>query len=84
MPARPRLIIADSEKSADQLYATRFFAPDPFLFLEKNGRRIVLLSDLEVDRGRESVPDGIEIEAYSDYEKPLKTAGKRPPYEEGR
>jgi len=84
MPARTRLIIADSEKSADQLYATRFFAPDAFLFLQKAGKRVVLLSDLEVDRGRASVADGIEVEAYSDYENPLKKKanGKRPAYEE--
>ena len=48
----PKLIIADSERDADMLYATRFFAPDPFIFLARNGRRSVVLSDLEVDRGR--------------------------------
>lgn len=48
-----RLIIADSERDPDILYATRFFAPDPFLFLQQpDGRRTVVLSDLEVDRGR--------------------------------
>ena len=48
----PRLIIAASEQCPDMLYATRFFAPDPFLFLEKNGNRTVVLNDLEIDRGR--------------------------------
>jgi len=48
----PKLIVADTERDADQLYATRFFAPDPFLFLEENGRRTIVLSDLEIDRGR--------------------------------
>lgn len=48
----PRLIIAASEHCPDQLYATGFFAPDPFLFLEKNGKRSILLNDLEIDRGR--------------------------------
>jgi len=48
----PRLIIADSEHCPDMLYATRFFAPDPFLFLDKNGRRSIVLNDLEIDRGR--------------------------------
>ena len=47
-----RLIIADSERDPDMLYATRFFAPDAFLFLEQNGHRIAVLNDLEVDRGR--------------------------------
>lgn len=48
----PRLIIADSERDPDMLYATRLFVPDAFLFLEQNGRRTIALSDLEVDRGR--------------------------------
>ncbi len=47
-----RLIVADSERDPDMLYATRFFVPDAFLFLEQNGRRTIVLSDLEVDRGR--------------------------------
>jgi len=47
-----RLIIADSERDPDLLYATRFFAPDAFVYLEKKGRKILLLSDLEIDRGR--------------------------------
>src|SRR5713101_5877995 len=47
-----RLIVAASENDADMLYATRFFAPDPFIFLERNGKRILVLSDLEIDRGR--------------------------------
>jgi Xaa-Pro aminopeptidase len=34
------------------LYATRFFVPDPFIFLEQAGRTTILLGDLEVDRGR--------------------------------
>lgn len=34
------------------LYATGFHAPDAFFFLEHNGKKTVLLSDLEIDRGR--------------------------------
>ncbi|HWB60514.1 MAG TPA: Xaa-Pro peptidase family protein [Chthoniobacteraceae bacterium] len=52
--SQPRLIVADSEHSPDMLYATRFFAPDPFIFLEKNGRRSIVLNDLEIDRGRKT------------------------------
>ncbi len=54
-PARrepPRLIIAASEHDADMLYATRFYVPDAFIYLRQDGRSTVLLSDLEVDRGR--------------------------------
>ena len=48
----PRLIVAVSETDPDLLYATRFFAPDAFVFLEKAGRRLILLNDLEINRGR--------------------------------
>ena len=54
-PARrapAKLVIAGSEESADMLYATKFFVPDPFVLLVQDGRKTILLSDLEVDRGR--------------------------------
>ena len=47
-----RLIVAASENDPDMLYATRMFAPDPFIFLQQNGKRTVVLSDLAIDRGR--------------------------------
>lgn len=63
--APPRLLVADSERSPDMLYATRFFAPDAFLFLEKNGRTFAMFSDLEIDRARKSARVD-EIVAYSE------------------
>ena len=50
--SKTRLMVAASESDADMLYATRFFAPDAFIFLEQNGKRTLVLSDLEIDRGR--------------------------------
>src|SRR4051812_34124563 len=47
-----RLIVAASEHDPDMLYATRFFAPDAFIFLEERGKRTLVLSDLEIDRAR--------------------------------
>jgi len=67
-PPLPKLIAAASEHDADILYATRFFAPDPFLFLEKGGRTCVLLSDLEIDRGRRDATVD-EVVAYSEVSK---------------
>ena len=49
---KARLIISESEQGADMLHATGFRAPDPFVWLESRGRRSILLSDLEIDRGR--------------------------------
>jgi Xaa-Pro aminopeptidase len=67
-PSFPKLIVAASENDADVLYATRFFAPDAFLFLEKDGHTCVLLSDLEIDRGRRDATVD-EVVAYSDISK---------------
>ena len=47
-----KLIYAASPSSADMMYATGFHAPDPFLFLEHRGKKTIVLSDLEIDRGR--------------------------------
>ncbi|MBI1840074.1 MAG: aminopeptidase P family protein [Verrucomicrobia bacterium] len=46
------LIFADSEHDANMLYAVRMFVPDPFVFLRLNGKSIVVMSDLELDRAR--------------------------------
>lgn len=47
-----RLIIADSEKDANLYYATRFLAPDSFVFVQVDGKKILLMSDLELDRAK--------------------------------
>lgn len=47
-----RLIIAASEADADLYYATRFLAPDPFVFVWHDQEKLLLMSDLEVDRAR--------------------------------
>lgn len=46
------LIIAASETDANLYYATRFLAPDSFIFLQAGGRKILLMSDLEIDRAK--------------------------------
>jgi Xaa-Pro aminopeptidase len=47
-----RLIVADSEKNANLYYASRFLAPDPFIFAQVDGRKVVVMSDLELDRAK--------------------------------
>jgi hypothetical protein len=63
----PRLIFASSEESADMLYATKFSVPDAFLFLLQNGKKTILLSDLEIDRGRKQAKVD-ELIAFSSIE----------------
>lgn len=74
----PRLIVAASEIDADMLYATRFLATDPFVFLEQNGRRTILLSDLEIDRGRRQARID-EIASYGEIERELQGASRKAP-----
>jgi Xaa-Pro aminopeptidase len=47
-----RLMVAPSGHDADMLYATRFYADDPFIWWEARGKTHVALSPLEIDRAR--------------------------------
>ena len=71
-----RFIVAASETDPDMLYATRFSAPDPFAYLDKAGRRLALLNDLEIDRGRAQARVD-EVIAYGDV---AKRTGKEPSF----
>lgn len=60
-----RILYADSETNADLYYATRFLAGDPFLYVERAGRRMLVVGDLEFGRAhREARVD--EIVSTSD------------------
>src|SRR6266568_1714511 len=77
----PRLIVAASEIDPDMLYATKFWAPDPFIFLQRNGKRTLVLSDLEIDRGRKQA-DADEFVMFSEIEREVQGKSKKtPPYE---
>jgi Xaa-Pro aminopeptidase len=76
-----RLIVAASENDPDMLYATRFFAPDAFIFLEERGKRTLVLSDLEIDRARKTA-HADEFVSYSALEKEVQgNQRKAPAYE---
>ena len=75
-----RLIISESELGADMLHATGFRAPDPFVYLESSGRRAILLSDLELDRGlREAQVDEVVSQSELAAQLEKKGAGKGKP-----
>jgi Xaa-Pro aminopeptidase len=68
MPTDPDvLLIAASETDSNLYYATRFPAPDPFIFLRVKGETILVMSDLEVDRARATATVDTVL-PYSDYE----------------
>src|SRR5437667_3352455 len=78
---KARLIVAASETDPDMLYATKFWAPDPFIFLERNGRRTLVLSDLEIDRGRKQA-DADEFVMFSKLEREVQGKSKKAPHYE--
>jgi Xaa-Pro aminopeptidase len=78
MPTRnqydARLIYSASESDANMLWATRFFAPDPFIFIEKSHSRYLVMNDLEIDRAKsQSTVD--TVLAYSEYVRKLQKNG---------
>ena len=72
------LMIADSERDANMLYATGLFVPDPFIYLEIRGRALIVMSDLEIDRARAQAPH-CRVVSLSGYQQKLRARGiKRP------
>ena len=61
-----RLMCAASGHDADMLYATRFYADDPFVWWEARGKTHIALSPLEIDRAR-PVARVTEIHAIGDF-----------------
>src|SRR5437867_1223043 len=76
-----RLIVAASETDPDMLYATKFWAPDPFILLQRNGKRTLVLSDLEIARGRKQA-EADEFVSFNKLEREVQgNSRKAPPYE---
>src|SRR5947207_7485588 len=76
-----RLIVAASETDADMFYATKFWAPDPFIFLQRKGKRTLVLSDLEIGRGRKQA-EADEFVSFNKLEREVQgKSRKAPPYE---
>jgi Xaa-Pro aminopeptidase len=80
-PELARLIVAPSDTDADMLYATRIFIGDPFIFLQQNGKRTLVLSDLEIDRAKKNAKAD-EFVMFNELEREVQgKAKKAPPYE---
>jgi Xaa-Pro aminopeptidase len=76
-----RLIVAPSDIDADMLYATKFWAGDPFIFLEQNGKRTIVLTDLEMGRGRRTAKVD-EFVSFNQLEREVQgNARQAPPFE---
>ena len=68
------LISADSDRNQDLYYATRFRAPDPFIFLWTRAGKLLLARDLELDRARLQAQVDL-VQAASHYEDNLRQQG---------
>lgn len=71
-----RLLFAASERNADLLYATRFFAPDPFACFLHGGRSHLVMNDLEIDRARRQARVD-EVISLSALQAELRREGRR-------
>jgi Xaa-Pro aminopeptidase len=73
-----RLIVAPSDIDADMLYATKFWAGDPFIFLQQDGKRTIVLSDLEMGRGRRTAKVD-EFVSFNQLEREVQGSSQQPP-----
>ena len=73
-----RLIYSASESDANMLWATRFFAPDPFIFIEKRGKRILVMSDLEIDRAKDQSSVD-KVLSYTEFVRRVQSKGTSAP-----
>jgi Xaa-Pro aminopeptidase len=74
------LMVADSERDANMLYAVGTFVPDPFIYLHTGGRPLIVMSDLEIDRARAQAPH-CRVASLSQYQQKLRAQGiKRPSF----
>src|SRR5476651_449208 len=78
MKSETLLIVADSERDANMLYATGLFVPDPFIYLRAGGRPLIVLSDLEIDRARRQAPHCRAV-SLSAYQQKLRREGVKSP-----
>lgn len=77
-PETATLFIAASEHDSNLYYATRFMAPDPFIYLEIKSERVMVMSDLEMDRAR-SQASVDRVLSYSEIEQKAKKQGIKDP-----
>ncbi|MBI2884527.1 MAG: aminopeptidase P family protein [Candidatus Methylomirabilis oxyfera] len=72
------VMISTSEIDANLYYATRFAAPDPFIFIQAGAEKIAVMSDLEMDRARSQARVDTVL-SYSVYERRAREKGTDAP-----
>jgi Xaa-Pro aminopeptidase len=77
-PEIATLFIAPSEQDSNLYYATKFIAPDSFIYMEIKGERLLVMSDLEMDRARAQASVD-RVLSYSELEQKAKAQGIKDP-----
>lgn len=72
------MMYAASEYDSNLYYAVKFSVPDPFPFFQINGRKIILMSDLELNRAQKQAKVD-EVVSYSDIQIKAKKTGIEKP-----
>ncbi len=72
------LFVTASERDANLFYATRFLAPDPFIFIQTASEKILLMNDLEIDRAKAQAAVS-RVLSSSEYDRKLKSQGMEHP-----
>lgn len=72
------VMVSASDGDANMLYATGFFVPDPFIYLQHRGRKYVVMSDLEIDRAKKQAQVD-HVLSLSFYQKRLRKLGRENP-----
>ena len=72
------LMVADSERDANMLFATGLFVPDPFIYLNFGRRPLLVLSDLEIDRARRQARHCRAVSLSACQQKLLRSGVKSP------
>ncbi|MEK6560975.1 MAG: Xaa-Pro peptidase family protein [Nitrospirota bacterium] len=72
------LMISSSESDSNLYYATEFLAPDPFIFIQIGDEKIIIMSDLELDRAKLQAKVSAAL-SYSGYEESAKNSGTESP-----
>jgi Xaa-Pro aminopeptidase len=72
-----KIIYSASETDNDLYYATGFLAPDPFLFIQLDSKKVIFLSDLEYERGKSEAKVDLIVRSARLVEE-LKKKNKKP------
>ncbi|HUO58166.1 MAG TPA: Xaa-Pro peptidase family protein [bacterium] len=77
-PTPALMMYAASEHDSNLYYAVKFSVPDPFPFFQVGGKKIILMSDLELGRSEKQAKVD-EVLSYSDFQiRAAKTGIKKP------